>query len=67
MSSEAQDSPDDPFDEGLDAAVIAAAELVACAKTVGLTELELPIPDESSVWAVTVKKLGIRKDEKEVL
>ena len=63
MAHEDPDLPNDPFDDELDAAVIAAAEMVACAKTVGLTELEFPIPDESCVWAVTVKKMGIRTEE----
>jgi hypothetical protein len=60
MEQEPQNFPNDPFDDELDAAVVAAAELVAHAKIVGLTELELAVPDESGVWAVTVKKLGIR-------
>jgi hypothetical protein len=63
MDSEAEDFPDDPLDDELDAAVLAAAELIAHAKTVGLTELDLPIVDEASVWVVTVKKMGIDTDE----
>jgi hypothetical protein len=63
MDSEAEDFPDDPLDEELDAAVLAAAELIAHAKTVGLTELDLPIVDEASVWVVTVKKMGIDTDK----
>ena len=62
MEHEAQDFPNDPFDDKLDAAIIAAAELVARTKIVGLSELELPVPDESGVWAVRVKKLGILSD-----
>jgi hypothetical protein len=62
MEPEAQDFPNDPFDDELDAAVIAADELVAHARAVGIEELELPIPDDSGVWAVTVKKLKIREE-----
>lgn len=60
MRHEAQDFSNDPFDEELAAALMAAAQLIECTKSVGLMELELPIPDESGVWAVTVKRLGIQ-------
>jgi hypothetical protein len=59
MEPEVQDFPNDPFDDELDAAVIAAVELVARAKTVGLAELEFPIVDEASVWAISIKQMGI--------
>jgi hypothetical protein len=63
MRPEAQDLPNDPFDDELDAAVLAAAELVVHTKTVGLTALEIPIMDESGIWEVTVKKLGISDED----
>jgi hypothetical protein len=63
MEPEDSDFANDPLDDELDAAVLAAAELIAHAKTVGLAELQLPVVDESNVWAVTVKKMGIDTDE----
>jgi hypothetical protein len=60
---EPDEFPNDPFDDELDAALMAAAELVSRTKTVGLDELELPIVDETAVWQVNVKRLGIREDE----
>ena len=54
------DFPNDPFDDEMDAAVMAAAELIARTKTVGLTELELPLVDEDCAWVVTVKRIGIQ-------
>ena len=62
MRDQSGDAPNDPFDDELDAAVLAATELVSHTKKVGLAELELPIPDESCVWKVTVTKMGIRND-----
>jgi hypothetical protein len=46
-------------DDEMDATELCAAELVAHAKQIHTDELTLPIVDSSSVWAVTVKKLGI--------
>jgi len=60
MRDESQDFPNDPFDDELDAAVLAAAELIMRTKRVGLTELELPLIDENCAWVVTVKRLGIQ-------
>jgi hypothetical protein len=54
------DFPNDPFDDEMAAAVMAAAELIARTKTVGLTELELPLVDEDCAWVVTVKRIGIQ-------
>jgi hypothetical protein len=50
----------DKPDVDLDAVEIAAAELVARVKQTRLDEIELPIVDESCIWTVTVRKLGIQ-------
>jgi hypothetical protein len=55
-----EDFPNDPFDDEFDAAVMAAAELIAHTKNVGLEQLELPLIDENGVWIVTVKRMGIQ-------
>jgi hypothetical protein len=44
-----------------DATEMAAAELVAKVKKTDKSECELPIVDESSVWIVSVKKVGIKR------
>jgi hypothetical protein len=59
MKNDPQDFPNDPFDDELDAAVLAATELIARTKRVGMTELELPLIDENYTWVVTVKRVGI--------
>ena len=59
VEPEAQDFPNDPFDDELSFATVTAAQLVECAKNAGLAELELPIADESAVWVVTVKRLRL--------
>jgi hypothetical protein len=41
--------------------MMAAAELVARTKRIGMDKLELPVHDESSAWIVTVRKGGIRE------
>jgi len=61
MKDDPQDFPNDPFDDELDAAVLAAAELIARTKRVGMTELELPLIDENYTWVVTVKRMGIHR------
>jgi hypothetical protein len=53
---------EDP-EEKLDAAELLAAQLVAQVKKIETDELELPIVDQSCVWSVTVKKLGILDDK----
>jgi hypothetical protein len=60
MKDDPQDFPNDPFDDELDAAVLAAAELIARTKRVGLAELELPLVDENCTWIVTVKRMGVK-------
>ena len=47
----------------MDAAVMAAEELIIRAKTVGLEKLELQIPDQSGSWTVTVKKSGFTEPQ----
>jgi hypothetical protein len=54
--------PNDPFDDELDNALVAGAQLIAHIKRLGATELELPIVDDSGVWIVTVKRMGIQED-----
>jgi hypothetical protein len=49
-------------EEKMDAAELAAAELVSRVKQIKTNELELPIVDESCVWTVSVKKMGIIND-----
>jgi hypothetical protein len=51
----------DERDERLDAVEFAAATLVAQVKQTQKDHLELPIVDQSCVWKVTVKKMGIRE------
>jgi hypothetical protein len=60
MSDERDDDLNGPLDRELDNAEMYAAELVASAKRVGLAEVALPVMDLTSVWAVSVKKLGIQ-------
>jgi hypothetical protein len=50
---------DEP-DDGLTVIELAAAELIASMKRTQLDEIELPIVDESCIWIVTVRKLGIQ-------
>jgi hypothetical protein len=42
----------DPFEQ-------AAAELIAQAKRLKAFEFALPVLDQSSVWLVTIKRMGI--------
>jgi hypothetical protein len=56
-------------DDALDAAELSAAEIVATqlvtrVKALRVAVFELPILDESCMWVVTVKRLGIQTDEK---
>jgi hypothetical protein len=60
MKDDPQDFPNDPFDDELDAAVLAAAELIARTKRVDLAELELPLVDENCTWIVAVKRMGVK-------
>jgi hypothetical protein len=62
MRDEPEDQPNDPFDGELDSAMITAVELVAHVKRMQSVEVELPILDESCLWMVTVKRMGIRED-----
>jgi hypothetical protein len=65
MRDEAEDERDgmeDPFDDEMDGAMIAAVELVARVKRMQSIEIELPVVDESCMWIVTVKRMGIRED-----
>jgi hypothetical protein len=48
----------------LDAAQIVAAQLVSRVKSLKVETIALSIVDESCMWVVTVKRLGIRTDEK---
>ena len=50
----------DKQDKEMDGIELAAAELVARVKQTPMDDIELPIADESCVWKVTVRKLGIR-------
>lgn len=55
-------------DDELDAAERCAAELVAAqlisrVKALRVAEIDLTIVDESCMWVVTVKRLGILADE----
>jgi len=43
----------------LDAAAIVAAQLVSRVKFLGVETIDLPIVDESRMWVVTVKRLGV--------
>jgi hypothetical protein len=45
-----------------DARELAAAQLVAIVKRTQAGDLELPIVDETCVWIVSVKRMGIRDD-----
>jgi hypothetical protein len=62
MKDEPEEYPNDPIDDELDSAMIAAQDLVAHARRAGAPALELPIVDDSGVWVVTVKRLGILED-----
>jgi hypothetical protein len=56
--------PDDELHaEKMDAAELAAAELIVQTKKIPADELALPIVDKACVWAVTVKKMRIREPE----
>ena len=50
---------DHPLDGQYDNAEMAAAEIVASAKKVGLSDVELPIVDQDAVWSIKAKRLGI--------
>ena len=55
-------------DDVLDAAERSAAELVATqlisrVKALRVAEIDLAIVDESCLWVVTVRRLGIQADE----
>jgi hypothetical protein len=56
------DEPNDPFDDELDNALVAGAQLIAHIKRIGATKLELPIVDDSGVWILTVERMGIQDD-----
>ena len=51
----------------LNAAQIFAAQLVSRVKALRVETIDLPIVDESCMWVVTVKRLGIRTDEEFLL
>jgi hypothetical protein len=53
---------DEPNDMALQAAEMAAAELVAQVKSMKLDEFELPIIDQSCAWVVAVKRIGIKAE-----
>ena len=53
-----------PFDDELEAALIAAEDIVARAKAVDLVKLEFVIQDESGEWSITVKKSGVVIEDK---
>ena len=58
------DEPDESLYSAEIAAVeLAAAELIARTKKIPTDKLELPIVDQSCVWAVTVKRMGIREPD----
>jgi hypothetical protein len=59
---EDDDKPDDHIDAELDCAEMAAAEMLSHVKQAGVVALELPMIDESGVWVVSVKRLGISED-----
>ena len=59
---EDDDKPDDPINELLDCAEMAAAEMLSHVKQAGVVALELPMIDESGVWVVSVKRMGINED-----
>jgi hypothetical protein len=63
MRHEPDEDPNDPIDDEFDGVVLSAAEIIARVKRIGMTELELPIIDESGVWILTIKRLGVRDDE----
>ena len=52
----------DAFTEPSDEVEMAAAELVARVIAEHLPEVAVPIVEDSHVWQVSVKKLGIRPD-----
>jgi hypothetical protein len=56
------DELNDPLDDELDGAVLVASQLIEHVKRIQSDELELPIIDESSLWLVTIKRMGIRAD-----
>jgi hypothetical protein len=62
MSDEFDDELNDPFDDELDGAVLAASQLIEHIKRIQSDELELPIIGGSSLWLVTIKRMGIRAD-----
>jgi len=53
----------DEYGEASDATQLAAAELVASLKRIDAVGVDLPIVDETAVWLVKVKRLGIQEDE----
>jgi hypothetical protein len=53
---------DDPHEEAMQAAELAAAQLVAQIKSMKLDEFELPIIDQSCAWVVAVKRIGIKAE-----
>jgi hypothetical protein len=61
------DEPDDgepeSIDEVLDRVEMAAAEMLTHVKQAGVVTLELPVIDESGVWLVSVRRMGISEDE----
>jgi len=60
MSEESNDALDAAE---LDAAEIVAAELISRIKALRVSEIDLSIIDESYMWVVTVRRLGILADE----
>ena len=61
--SDANNNTDHPLDGQYDNAEMAAAEIVASAKKLGLTQVELPLVDRNAVWSISVKRLGIDSTE----
>lgn len=58
------DEPEnEPYSARMDAAEMAAAELVKCAKNIPTEALAVPIVDQSCVWAVSVKKMAVREPD----
>jgi hypothetical protein len=59
MSQESDDDLNDPLDDEMDGAMLAAMQLVTHVKQMQSTDLELPIMDQSCMWMVTVRRIGI--------
>jgi hypothetical protein len=63
VGDEPDDELNDPFDDEMDGAMLSATQLISHVKRMQSSELELPIMDQSCMWLVTVKRLGISEDE----